>query len=208
MIIHKAEFLTSNTDYRKCPKPDKAEYAFIGRSNVGKSSLINYLLSRKNLAKVSSTPGKTRLINHFLVNDEWLLVDLPGYGYAKIAKTEREKWESMIRNYLLKRSNLMLTFILIDSRIELKESDKTMINWFGEKQLPFALVFTKSDKLSTNELASNIATAKNTLLEHWEELPPIFVTSSETGSGCVEILKFIGENNKVWDKEYEKPKDK
>lgn len=208
MIIHKAEFLTSNTDYRKCPKPDKAEYAFIGRSNVGKSSLINYLLSRKNLAKVSSTPGKTRLINHFLVNDEWLLVDLPGYGYAKIAKTEREKWESMIRNYLLKRSNLMLTFILIDSRIELKESDKTMINWFGEKQLPFALVFTKSDKLSTNELASNIAAAKNTLLEHWEELPPIFVTSSETGSGCVEILKFIGENNKVWDKEYEKPKDK
>lgn len=208
MIIHKAEFLTSNTDYRKCPKPDKAEYAFIGRSNVGKSSLINYLLSRKNLAKVSSTPGKTRLINHFLVNDEWLLVDLPGYGYAKIAKTEREKWESMIRNYLLKRSNLMLTFILIDSRIELKESDKTMINWFGEKQLPFALVFTKSDKLSTNELASNIAAAKNTLLEHWEELPPIFVTSSETGSGCVEILKFIFENNKVWDKEYEKPKDK
>lgn len=201
MIIHKAEFLTSNTDYRKCPKPDKPEYAFIGRSNVGKSSLINYLLSRKNLAKVSSTPGKTKLINHFLVNDEWLLVDLPGYGYAKIAKTEREKWESMIRNYLLKRTNLMVTFILLDSRIELKESDRSMINWFGENQLPFALVFTKSDKLSANELASNVAASKSTLLEQWEELPPIYITSSESGAGCDQILKFIGENNKVWDKE-------
>lgn len=204
MIIHKAEFLTSNTDYRKCPKPDKPEYAFIGRSNVGKSSLINFLLSRKNLAKVSSTPGKTRLINHFLVNEEWLLVDLPGYGYARIAKTEREKWENMIRNYLLKRSNLMLTFILLDSRIELKESDKTMINWFGEKQLPFALVFTKSDKLTANELASNVAAAKATLLQQWEELPPIYITSSETGKGCDEILKFISLNNKVWDKEFGK----
>lgn len=198
MIIRSAEFLTSNTDYRKCPAPDKPEYAFIGRSNVGKSSLINYLLQRKNLAKVSSTPGKTKLINHFLVNDEWMLVDLPGYGYAKIAKTEREKWETMIRSYLTKRKNLMLTFILLDSRIELKKSDKEMINWFGEHQLPFALVFTKSDKLTPNQLASNIAAIKNELLQEWEELPHVFITSSITGKDCDEILKLIEENNKIY----------
>lgn len=198
MIIRSAEFLTSNTDYRKCPAPDKPEYAFIGRSNVGKSSLINYLLQRKNLAKVSSTPGKTKLINHFLVNDEWMLVDLPGYGYAKIAKTEREKWETMIRSYLTKRKNLMLTFILLDSRIELKKSDKEMISWFGEQQLPFALVFTKSDKLTPNQLASNIAAIKNELLQEWEELPHVFITSSITGKDCDEILKLIEENNKIY----------
>lgn len=198
MIIRSAEFLTSNTDYRKCPAPDKPEYAFIGRSNVGKSSLINYLLQRKNLAKVSSTPGKTKLINHFLVNDEWMLVDLPGYGYAKIAKTEREKWETMIRSYLTKRKNLMLTFILLDSRIELKKSDKEMISWFGEQQLPFALVFTKSDKLTPNQLASNIAAIKNELLQEWEELPHVFITSSITGKDCNEILKLIEENNKIY----------
>lgn len=199
MIIHKAEFLASNTDYRKCPKLDKPEYAFIGRSNVGKSSLINYLLNRKNLARVSSTPGKTRLINHFLVNDAWVLVDLPGYGYAKISKTEREKWEIMIHNYITKREDLLLTFILIDSRIELKESDKNMINWFGEKQLPFAIIFTKSDKLSPNQLASNIAAVKKNLLQYWEELPPVYITSTITGKGCDDILKFIAENNKIWE---------
>lgn len=198
MIIHTAEFLESNTDYRKCPKPDKPEYAFIGRSNVGKSSLINYLLGRKNLAKVSSTPGKTKLINHFIVNGEWYLVDLPGYGYAKIAKTEREKWEAMIRNYLLKRTNLMTTFILVDSRIEFKKSDRDMINWFGENQLPFAIVFTKADKLTSNQLASNTAAVKSALKEDWEELPPVYITSSETGLGCDDILKFIQENNKEW----------
>ncbi len=198
MIIHKAEFLASNTDYRKCPKLDKPEYAFIGRSNVGKSSLINYLLNRKNLARVSSTPGKTRLINHFLVNDAWVLVDLPGYGYARISKTEREKWEIMIHNYITKREDLLLTFILLDSRIELKESDKNMINWFGEKQLPFAIVFTKSDKLSPNQLSSNTAAVKKDLLQYWEELPPIYITSTITGKGCDDILRFIAENNKMW----------
>ncbi|HLO91967.1 MAG TPA: ribosome biogenesis GTP-binding protein YihA/YsxC [Lentimicrobium sp.] len=203
MIIRKAEFISSNTDYRKCPKPDKPEYAFIGRSNVGKSSLINHLLQRKNLARVSATPGKTRLINHFNVNDEWLLVDLPGYGYARISKSEREKWEIMIRDYLLKRTNLMLTFILIDSRIEFKSSDKDMINWFGEKQLPFALAFTKTDKLSSNQLDSNISAIKNELIKQWDELPPMFITSSETGLGCDEIMNYIEQHNQIWMNEIE-----
>lgn len=201
MLIRKAEFIASNTDYRKCPKPDKPEYAFIGRSNVGKSSLINYLLQRKNLARVSATPGKTRLINHFTVNDEWFLVDLPGYGYARISKTEREKWEKMIRDYLLKRTNLLMTFLLLDSRIELKKTDKEMINWFGENQLPFAIVFTKSDKLTANQLSSNIAEVKQALLDEWEELPPVFITSSETGKGGDEILAMIQENNSIWSAE-------
>lgn len=198
MIIHNAEFIASSPDYRKCPKIDKPEYAFIGRSNVGKSSLINQLLNRKNLARVSSTPGKTRLINHFMVNDEWSLVDLPGYGYAKISKSEREKWEDMIQNYLKKRKNLLVTFILIDSRIEFKESDRNMINWFGENMLPFSIVFTKTDKLSTNQLASNVAAVKNSLLQYWEELPPVFITSSISGTGCDKILESIEEMNKLW----------
>lgn len=198
MIIHKADFIASNTDYRKCPKPDMPEYAFIGRSNVGKSSLINYLLQRKNLARVSSTPGKTRLINHFIINDEWMLVDLPGYGYARIAKTEREKWEKMIRDYLLNRRNLLLTFILIDSRIELKNSDLEMVNWFGQNGLPFTIVFTKADKLKANELNSNLSQIKRELLKHWEELPQTITTSSETGMGCDEIAGIITENNKLW----------
>lgn len=202
MIIHKAEFIASNTDYRKCPKPDKPEYAFIGRSNVGKSSLINFLLQRKNLARVSATPGKTRLINHFNVNDEWMLVDLPGYGYAKISKVEREKWEKMIREYLIKRQNLVNTFILLDSRIEFKKSDQEMINWFGESQLPFAIVFTKSDKLSVVQLESNIQAVKNELLKEWEELPPIFVTSSDSGKGCNEVIDFIENHNRLWKDEF------
>jgi GTP-binding protein len=199
MIIKKAEFLSSNTTYTKCPKSDKPEYAFIGRSNVGKSSLINRLLGRKNLARVSATPGKTRLINHFMINDEWLLVDLPGYGYAKISKKEREKWELMIHEYLTKRENLVSTFILLDSRIELKASDKNMINWFGENQLPLTLIFTKSDKLNANQLNSNIAAIKHELLQEWEELPQSFITSSEDGTGCSEVLNFIEANNRVWD---------
>jgi GTP-binding protein len=174
------------------------EYAFIGRSNVGKSSLINYLLQKKNLARVSSTPGKTRLINHFLINDEWMLVDLPGYGYARIAKTEREKWEKMIHDYLMKRKNLLLTFILLDSRIELKKSDLDMINWFGENSLPFVIVFTKADKLKANELNANTSAIKRELEKHWEELPQTIITSSETGYGCEHIIKVITENNKLW----------
>lgn len=198
MVIHSAEFLSSCTDYRKCPKIDKPEYAFIGRSNVGKSSLINTLLNRKNLARVSATPGKTRLINHFMVNDEWMLADLPGYGYARISKTERQKWEIMIKDYLTKRTNLVITFILLDSRIELKESDREMINWFGENELPFSLVFTKSDKLKPNQLNSNIASVKNSLLRFWEELPEVYVTSSVSGKGSEDILKRISDENKLF----------
>lgn len=196
MIIRTADFLVSNTDPEKCPAPDKPEYAFIGRSNVGKSSLINMLLGRRNLAKTSSTPGKTRLINHFVVNDEWYLVDLPGYGYARISKTEREKWEGMIRTYLRRRESLVNTFILIDSRIEPKESDIDFINWFGEEELPFAIIFTKADKLKPGTLAANVAAFKAKLSEYWDELPLSFISSSEKGLGRDEILDFIGENNK------------
>lgn len=198
MVIQTAEFLSSCTDYRKCPRLDKPEYAFIGRSNVGKSSLINSLLNRKNLARVSATPGKTRLINHFLVNGEWLLADLPGYGYARIAKTERQKWEIMIKDYLTNRKNLVMTFILLDGRIELKESDREMINWFGENQLPFSLVFTKSDKLKPNQLNSNIAAVKNSLLQYWEELPSVYISSSVSGKGTEDILQRISSENRLF----------
>ena len=198
MIIRNADFLVSNTDPSKCPAPDKPEYAFIGRSNVGKSSLINMLLGRRNLAKTSSTPGKTRLINHFIVNDEWYLVDLPGYGYAKISKKEREKWEGMIRTYLTRRESLVNTFILIDSRIEPKKSDIDFIDWFGEAQLPFALIFTKTDKLTSNAMASNIAAFKAKLSETWDELPTMFLSSSENGLGRDSILDFIEENNTAY----------
>jgi len=190
--------LVSNTDPSKCPAPDKPEYAFIGRSNVGKSSLINMLLGRRNLAKTSSTPGKTRLINHFIVNDEWYLVDLPGYGYAKISKKEREKWEGMIRTYLNRRESLVNTFILIDSRIEPKKSDIDFIDWFGEAQLPFALIFTKTDKLTSNAMASNIAAFKAKLSETWDELPTMFLSSAENGLGRDSILDFIEENNTAY----------
>ena len=196
MIIRKADFLISNTDPEKCPQPDKPEYAFIGRSNVGKSSLINMLLGRKNLAKTSSTPGKTRLINHFVVNEEWYLVDLPGYGYARISKEEREKWEGMIRSYLMRRESLVNTFILIDSRIEPKESDIDFINWFGEEQLPFIIIFTKADKLKPVALASNVAAFKAKLSESWDELPTSFISSAEKGLGRDEILGFIEKSNK------------
>lgn len=195
MIIKSADFVASNTDFHKCPAGDKPEYAFIGRSNVGKSSLINRLLERKNLARTSSTPGKTRLLNHFLVNGDWYLVDLPGYGYARISKTEREKWEEMIRKYLTRRENLVNTFILIDARIEPKTSDLDFINWFGEQQLPFTIVFTKTDKLTANALASNTAAFMARLAEQWDELPSVFITSAETGKGRDEILDFIGKGN-------------
>jgi GTP-binding protein len=198
MIIRNADFLVSNPDPSKCPAPDKPEYAFIGRSNVGKSSLINMLLGRRNLAKTSSTPGKTRLINHFIVNNDWYLVDLPGYGYAKISKKEREKWEGMIRTYLTRRESLVNTFILIDSRIEPKKSDIDFIDWFGEAQLPFALIFTKTDKLTSNTMASNIAAFKAKLSETWDELPTMFLSSAENGLGRDSILDFIEENNTAY----------
>lgn len=195
MIIKTADFIASNTDITQCPKSDKPEYAFIGRSNVGKSSLINRLLGRKNLARISSTPGKTRLINHFEVNEEWFLVDLPGYGYARISKNERDKWELMIHSYITKRENLVNTFILVDSRIEPKNSDIDFINWFGEQELPFTIVFTKTDKLTSNAMGSNIAAFKARLSMDWDELPTMFVTSAESGKGRDEVLDFIAESN-------------
>jgi GTP-binding protein len=171
------------------------EYAFIGRSNVGKSSLINMITGQKMLAKTSSTPGKTQLINHFLIDEEWYLVDLPGYGYARAAKTKRKQWEKVIEKYLLKRPNLMSTFLLVDSRLSLQDSDRTVINWFGEKQLHFTLVLTKTDKLTTNQLASNFGALKKELMPEWEELPPFILTSAVRGIGKEEILSFIDRTN-------------
>jgi GTP-binding protein len=198
MLIKKAEFIISNTDHRKCPPPELPEYAFIGRSNVGKSSLINMLCGRKKLAKISVQPGKTQLINHFLINKEWYLVDLPGYGYAKISKTSRAKWEKMIDKYLLNRTNLMYTFVLIDLRHPPQKIDTEIISNFGMSQLPVALVFTKQDKLKQREADTNLEAYKAHLHESWEELPPIFVTSANTKLGREEILNFIEKNNPVF----------
>ncbi|MCR5014148.1 MAG: ribosome biogenesis GTP-binding protein YihA/YsxC [Bacteroidales bacterium] len=196
MIIKDARFLSSNTRIDKLPKDNLPEYAFIGRSNVGKSSLINTLVQRKGLAKTSSTPGKTIAINHFVVNDQWYLVDLPGYGYAKRSKKSREEWRVMLANYIARRRNLLYTFVLIDSRIEPQNSDIGFMEWLGENQIPFCIVFTKADKLSAAELNSNVEAYKKRLLEDWEELPPLFVTSSETHQGREEVLDFIDQQNK------------
>jgi GTP-binding protein len=194
----KAEFIISSTDYTRCPKPLFPEYAFIGRSNVGKSSLINMLTDQKMLAKTSSTPGKTQLINHFLINGEWYLVDLPGYGYARAAKGKRKQWEQVIEQYLLKRPNLLSTFLLVDSRLSMQESDRKVINWFGENQLHFTVVLTKTDKLSTNQLASNYEAYKRELLKDWEQLPPFILTSARLNTGKGEILSFIEKTNKLF----------
>lgn len=195
MIITDARFVVSNTDYIQCPKPDIPEYAFIGRSNVGKSSLINMLTGRKNLAKTSNTPGKTRLINHFIINNNWYLVDLPGYGFAKISKSIQFKWEKMLDDYLIHRTNLITTFILIDSRLEPQKSDIDFISWFGEKSLPFALLFTKADKLSKSQLKNNLEAYKKVLLQQWDEAPISIVTSAKTGLGKDQLLMFIEEMN-------------
>ncbi len=197
MDVKSAVFVTSSTDYKKCPQPDKPEYAFIGRSNVGKSSLINMLTNRLKLAKVSSQPGKTQTINHFLINNQWYLVDLPGYGYAKTGKKMRETWASFINGYILNRENLYCLFILIDSRHEPLAIDMEFITWAGTNQVPLALVFTKSDKLSARQLEEKITIYQERLLEVWEELPPIFVTSSEKVQGRDEILEFIAEANRA-----------
>lgn len=196
MIIKTAEFVISNTDVFKCPKDMKPEYAFIGRSNVGKSSLINMLVNRKGLAMTSSTPGKTLLINHFLVNNEWYLVDLPGYGYAQRGKEGREKIQRIIESYILKRKELTTLFVLIDSRHEPQKNDLNFMNWLGEQEIPFSIIFTKSDKNSFSKLNTNIEVYKNKLLETWEELPPIFVTSSEKKTGREEVLDYIETINK------------
>lgn len=199
MKITEATFVVSNTDYRKCPPPLLPEYAFIGRSNVGKSSLINMLCGRKNLAHISVQPGKTRLINHFLINNQWYLVDLPGYGYARTSKKSRQSWQKMIDQYLINRLNLICTFVLIDLRIPPQESDLGVISGFGENELPLALVFTKYDKLNTEEAEANLENFKKRLLENWEILPPYFITSSKTAKGRDDILDFIDENNQVFD---------
>lgn len=193
MKIKSATFTVSNSDHKLAPTDGRPEFAFIGRSNVGKSSLINMLTDVKKLAKTSSTPGKTQLINHFEINKEWYLVDLPGYGFAKASKTSRSKWEKFIAEYLLQRETLMNIFVLIDSRIEPQQIDLEFMGWCGEKGLPFAIIFTKADKLNSSKIAQNVANYKKELLKNWEELPPIFVSSSESKKGREEVLDYVDE---------------
>ena len=195
MVIKSAEFVISNSRVEKCPTTGLPEYAFIGRSNVGKSSLINMLTARKGLAMTSQKPGKTQLINHFIINDSWYLVDLPGYGYARLGKDSRDSLRRMIEDYVLERKELVLLFVLIDCRHEPQKIDLEFIQWLGEEGVPFSLVFTKADKLSKGRLASNIEAYKAKLHEEWEELPPIFVTSSEERVGRDELLGYIEEIN-------------
>jgi len=191
MEIKEATFISSHSTLSKCPTPDKPEFAFIGRSNVGKSSLINMLVGRKNLAKTSAKPGKTQTINHFLINEAWYLVDLPGYGYASVSKDLRQGFGKMIEAYILKRETLSCLFILIDSRLEPQKIDLSFIQWVGEKEIPICLLLTKSDKLSKNELQKNKALIERTLLQSWDELPPLIVTSAEKKTGKEEVLGFI-----------------
>ncbi|WP_183580070.1 ribosome biogenesis GTP-binding protein YihA/YsxC [Mucilaginibacter sp. X5P1] len=192
MIVKSAEFICSNTQISKLPPPVKPEYAFIGRSNVGKSSLINMLTAKKGLAKTSQTPGKTQLINHFLINDSWYIVDLPGYGYARASKSKKADWDKFIHTYLDKRESLQCVMALIDSRLEPQKIDLEFCNWLGEKGLSFVLIFTKADKQSSVKTDQNIAKFKKALLATFDEVPDIFVTSSETHDGREEILGFIG----------------
>ena len=195
MEIKDALFVTSNSDIKKCPPPNKPEYAFIGRSNVGKSSLINRLTNKKALAKISGKPGKTRLINHFLINKDWYLVDLPGYGYAEVPKKERLKWEQMIKRYILQRENLYCLFVLIDARHEAQKVDLEFMEWLGISQIPFSIVFTKIDKLKPAELETNLKNYEEKLFETWETLPVYFVTSAETGEGNEELLEYVEKLN-------------
>lgn len=197
MIIKDAKFIISNSRADMCPKHDRPEYAFIGRSNVGKSSLINMLTGRKALAKTSSTPGKTLLINHFLINNDWYLVDLPGYGYAQLGKSEMSKLKSLIEHYVLEREELTCLFVLIDSRHELQAKDAEFIRMLGENGVPFGIIFTKADKLSKTAAKNNVENICKALSEEWEELPPYFVTSSATGLGKDEVLGFIDDCNKT-----------
>lgn len=191
MLIKTATFVISSTTHKDSPKDGKPEFAFIGRSNVGKSSLINMLTGHKKLAKTSSTPGKTQLINHFEINEKWYLVDLPGFGYAKVSKVARLKFEKFISEYLLERKSLINTFVLIDSRLEPQKIDIEFMNWCGEKGIPFAMVFTKIDKLSSSALQKNMTVYKKEMLKSWEELPPVFTTSSESAFGKEKLLNYI-----------------
>lgn len=194
-LIKSARFVISNTDIKKCPNDGKPEYAFIGRSNVGKSSLINMITGHRKLAMTSATPGKTLLINHFIVNDEWYLVDLPGYGYAKRSKAQNEQLEHIISSYILDREAMTLLFVLIDCRHEPQKIDLEFFQWLGENGVPFSIIFTKADKLTKGALATNIEAYKKRLLEDWEELPPVFITSSETSLGREEVLQYITQVN-------------
>ncbi|MEE0894716.1 MAG: ribosome biogenesis GTP-binding protein YihA/YsxC [Bacteroidales bacterium] len=191
MIVSSAEFVKSSQELNQCPQPDMPEFAFIGRSNVGKSSLINMLVDKKDLAKTSSQPGKTQLINHFIINKEWYLVDLPGYGYAKTSMENRKKWRKMIEDYLLKRVNLLTVFVLVDSRLEPQKIDLEFINFLGENQVPITLIFTKTDKQSAKKTEESLERFKESLSEYWEELPEIILTSSEKRVGRDEVLETI-----------------
>ena len=204
MIIREAEFICSNTMHEKCPPPEMPEYAFIGRSNVGKSSLINMITNRKSLAKTSSTPGKTQLINHFIIDKKWYLVDLPGYGFARSSKTNKVAWDKMIRDYLEFRLNLMNVFVLIDIRLSPQKIDISFINWLGEKGIPFSMVFTKQDKISKQQVVTSVEFYKKELLKTWDQLPPIYITSAEKNIGKEEILGYIEGINT----EFVKPKKK
>lgn len=198
MPVKQAEFLVSNSDPAKCPKPDRPEYAFIGRSNVGKSSLINMLTGRSSLAKISGKPGKTQLVNHFIIDNEWYLVDLPGYGYAQVSKTEREKFAAIIDGYLTSRPNLLCIFVLVDSRIEPQKIDLDFIENLGARGLPFVVVFTKTEKLGPVKLQTTLENYRAKLLETWEEVPQFFVTSAVTATGREDILSFIRPLNEAY----------
>lgn len=201
MILKTAEFVKSSQHFEQCPEPKLPEFAFIGRSNVGKSSLINMLVDKKDLAKTSSQPGKTQLINHFLINEEWYLVDLPGYGYAKTSMENRKKWRKMIEDYLLKRVNLLTVFVLIDSRLEPQKIDLEFINFLGENQVPITLIFTKTDKQSAKKTEESLERFKETLSEYWEELPEIILTSSEKRVGREDVLETINKIIPFFNKE-------
>jgi len=195
-MIKQARFLISNTDVKKCPAPDRPEYAFIGRSNVGKSSLINMLVGQNSLAKVSVKPGKTQLINHFIIDESWYLVDLPGYGYAKISISVKEKFQKLISNYILSRENLYCLFVLIDVRHAAQQIDIEFITWLGENHIPFAIIFTKADKLGKVSVSKNVGAYTQELKKLWEDLPSILVSSSQDGTGRDEIISFIENINK------------
>ena len=196
MKIHSAEFVKSATTVKECPEPTFPEYAFIGRSNVGKSSLINMLTERKNLAKTSGTPGKTRLINHFIINNNWYLCDLPGYGFAKVSKSIREKWEHTIKNYLIYRENLMCALVLIDIRHNPLKNDMEFLDWLGMKEIPFVIVFTKADKLSDAKADRQVRIYCKELANAWEPVPPIYISSAATKEGREDILELIETTNK------------
>lgn len=195
MQVQKAVFMSSFASYKTCPGKKMPEFAFIGRSNVGKSSLINTLAGNRKLAKTSSTPGKTQTINYFTINDSWNIVDLPGYGWARVSKTEKSKWDLMIMEYLLYREQLQNVFVLLDSRLDPQPIDLEFIQWIGEEGIPFSLVFTKADKQTKNKTGTTIAKFTNELYKTWDELPPMFVTSSVSGEGKAEILEYISEIN-------------